>query len=112
MSWYYIKDGDPKLNDLTKPFEIHISRINDHYHFIIEDPANPIASFSEKIPIPSVSRERIFKKLREFLTRVGILRGHVEMLQKEVAAYDSLEKLGRLIFKYMVPATCLSLIHI
>ena len=93
----------------NKPFEIHISKIDDHYHFIIEDPTNPIASFSEKIQIPSVSRNRILKKLDEFLTQIGIVRGSVKVVQRSIYnIQNNLEKLGRLIFKYMIPASCKS----
>ena len=65
----------------TDGSEIWISHFSIEAHapiiefvdFIIEDPANPIASFSEKIPIPSVSRVRIIKKLKKFIYLQPIL---------------------------------------
>ncbi|RLI77864.1 hypothetical protein DRP04_10760, partial [Archaeoglobales archaeon] len=109
-------------------FEIHISRIDDHYHFIIEDPNNPITSFSEKIPVPPVSRQKILEKLKELLSQIGVFRESMktalegnttreyalEILKAKIGETNSIvesmcytmEKLGRLIFKYMVPVEC------
>jgi len=87
--------------------ELHISKSNDEYFFLLNDPSRRTSLLREKLTIPNSARGRINRKLDALLSDIGLLRSVQETAQREEGEIVSQKtaEFGSLIFKYMIPLT-------
>ena len=85
-------------------FELHISRSDNEYFFLLEDPSRRTSLLREKISIPHIIRNMIIDKLEKLLTNEGLTRGtrHPTGLEAQDFA-RMMTEFGSSIAKYMVP---------
>ena len=85
-------------------FELHISRSENEYLFLLEDPSQHASLLREKIFIPHTVRSMILHKLDNLLSDIGLLRGMEQPLDLEkVKIAQMMTEFGSSIFKYMIP---------
>lgn len=92
-----------KSNPLWK---IHIERDGNRYHYVMDNPKVSTVSFRGTLDIPSVSRNKVLSTLEDCLSVLGMMRGEPAKTRssdfKEKAVPP--KELGRMIYKYMLPA--------
>lgn len=90
----------------NKVCKIYIERRGDDYHYLIEDPSRGISSFRDRMTVPPSSRDRILKKVG-FFHAIGGWSTIIETeVEKNEGQKENPEKIGRLIFKYMISPSC------
>lgn len=96
-----------------KVCKIYIEKAEVDYRYLIEDPSRGTTSFRDRMTIPYPSRNRILKKLKFLGATVGGTKGAKKKntnrgleVAKNENIKENIEKMGGLIFKYMIPLSC------
>lgn len=86
-------------------WELHISRDENKYYYLIQDPERGAVSSRGELTVPSTSRERVLDTLNYFLALLGG-RGGPTQSQVSLEGEINPEKLGSMIRKYLMPREC------
>jgi len=86
--------------------KIYIEKMEDRYHYLIEDPFHSTSSFRDTMRIPFSSRAKILEKLESFCAIGGRERGTIAKNFEDERLKETFKKIGSLIFKYMIPPSC------
>jgi CHAT domain-containing protein len=97
-----------------KVCKIYIEKAEEDYRYLIEDSSRGTTSFRDRMTIPHPSRDRILKKLKFLGATVGWTKGAKKQkitnrgleVAKNENIKENIEKIGGLIFKYMIPLSC------